>query len=469
MVLKFRQRGVALLAAAALAGPLAAAPPAVHERPAPKAPINGYRLPNGLRVILSPDHTAPVVSLAVMYDVGSRNERPGRTGFAHLFEHLMFQGSENVGKGEHFSLLTENGGTFNGTTSQERTVYYETVPANQMELTLFLEADRMRALDVSQANLDNQREVVKEERRQRVENEAYGSLYEESLKTFFKTFAYQHSTIGSMDDLNAATVEDARQFFHTYYVPNNAVLVLAGDFREKAAKRGIEKYFGPIPAREGIPPVDGTEPNRAGGEQRLTLTDPLATLPRLRRYYRTAPGGTPDSYALTVLATVLSGRGKTGRLYDPLVRSHLALGASAVQLAMRTVSPFQIELGLPAGADIEKAEATLDAEIERVKAGGVTEDELKRARIQLRTSAVSHLQKTADKASFLATYALYYNDPDLINTIYSKQAAITAEDVQRVAKTYLTKENSATIIVLPARAAKSAAAGEETPKPEDAQ
>jgi len=376
-----------------------------------------------------------------------------------------------VGNGEHFALLTENGGTFNGTTSQERTVYYETVPANQVELALFLEADRMRALDVFKKNMDNEREVVKEERRQRVDNEAYGSLYEESLKLFFKTFAYQHSTIGSMDDLNAATVADTQAFYHTYYRPNNAVLVLVGDFNVNDAKAKIQKHFGAIPRGPAVPPVEGVEPDRQGGEQRLTIKDPLATLPRLRRYYRVVDGNHPDSYALGVLADILTGRGKTGRLYDPLVESRLALGVTAAALSMRTKSPFQIEIGLPANGDPAKVEAVLDAEIEKVKKDGVTDDELKRALVQLRTSASARLQTTANKASFLATYTLYYNDPDRINTIYDHQAAVTVDDVKRVAQTYFTKDNSVTIIVIPGRTEKPSAKApaDAAPKQEDAQ
>lgn len=443
---------LSLLAAPGLVPARAAdVPPArIVARPIPHVPIVDYRLDNGLRVILSQDKTAPVVSLSLMYDVGSRDERPGRTGFAHLFEHLMFQGSENVGKGEHFALISENGGSFNGTTSQERTVYYATVPANQLDLILFLEADRMRSLEVSQANLDNQREVVKEERRQRVDNEAYGSLYEVSLQTFFRSFPYQHSTIGSMDDLNAATVEDARDFFRTYYAPNNAVLVLVGSFEVKDARARVEKYFGSIPSQPGPRRVEAREPFFAG-EQRETITDPLASLPRFRRYYRTVPGDHPDFYPLQVLATILSGRGKTGLLYEPLVESKLALGASAVQLEMRTNSPFQIECGMAAGGDPQAVEDAVEAVLERVKEQGVTPEQLRRAQIQLKTSFVARLQETGPKASFLATYTTYYSDPNRINTLYSRQEAVTNEDVRRVARKYFHDDNSATIIVLPGK------------------
>ncbi len=447
---RFHKPAVLLLTALALCVPSLAVPPArVVTRPVPKVPIIDYKLENGLRVILSPDKVAPVVSLTVMYNVGSRNEKPGKTGFAHLFEHLMFGGSENVGKGEHFALLSENGGSYNGTTSQERTVYYETVPANQMNLALFLEADRMRAVDLTQDSLDREIAVVKEERRQRVDNEAYGSLYEHSLRQYFRTFAYQHSTIGSMEDIGNAKLEDAMSFYKTYYRPNNAVLVLVGDFKVEDAKRSIRKYFGPIPGGPPIPPIDGIEPDRQESGERFVYTDPLAKMPRVRRYYRGVRGDHPDFYALQVLATALSGRGKTGRLYEPLVESRLALGVSAVALEMQTNSPFQIEVGLPATGDPAKVEETLDREIARIQTDGITESELSRAKTQLRTSWAAHLQTTGAKASYLATYTTYYNDPDRINTLFSRQNAVTLDDVKRVANTYLEKENSVTIVVNP--------------------
>jgi zinc protease len=213
-----------------------------------------YTLKNGLRVQLSEDHTAPVVAIHVTYDVGSRNERPGRTGFAHLFEHMMFKGSQNVGDGEHFYQVFTQGGSMNGTTSADRTVYFETMPAHQLELALFLEADRMRSLAITQENLDNQRNAVQEERRQSYDNQPYGRAFEAHLALMFDNFAYKHSTIGSMEDLNAATVKDVAEFFKMYYAPNNAVLTVVGDFKSADAKHLIEKYFGNIP-RQPAPPT----------------------------------------------------------------------------------------------------------------------------------------------------------------------------------------------------------------------
>ncbi|HTN71235.1 MAG TPA: pitrilysin family protein, partial [Methylomirabilota bacterium] len=256
-----------------------------------------FTLKNGLRVILSEDHSAPTYSICVTYNVGSRDERPGRTGFAHLFEHMMFQGSENVGKGEHFILVLNNGGSANGTTNADRTNYFQTLPANQLELGLFLEADRMRSLKINQANFDNQRQTVQEERRQSYDNRPYGRSYEAVIETAYDNFAYKHSTIGSMEDLNAATLQDAAGFFHTYYAPNNAVLTLVGDFDTKVALGLIKKYFESIPLQPPPPSVDVTEPEQKT-ERRKTLEDAFAQVPRIDIVYKVPPGNAPDSYAL---------------------------------------------------------------------------------------------------------------------------------------------------------------------------
>src|SRR5579862_6153086 len=231
---------LALFIALALVQPAPRVLAASPER-VPQIKFTDYRLANGLRVLLSVDRSAPVVAVSVTYNVGSRNERHGRTGFAHLFEHMMFQGSENVGKGEHMLLIQENGGNMNGTTNMDRTNYFEALPANQLELALFLESDRMRSLDISQANLDNQRAVVQEEKRQSYDNQAYGGVEEAMQAMAYTSFAYKHTTIGSMADLNAATLDDVRGFFKTYYAPNNAAVAVVGDFSEGDAKKLVEK------------------------------------------------------------------------------------------------------------------------------------------------------------------------------------------------------------------------------------
>jgi len=263
-------------------------------------------LKNGLRVITVEDHSAPVIAIAVNYNVGSRNERPGRTGFAHLFEHMMFKGSENVGTGEHFVLVFNNGGTMNGTTSEDRTVYFEALPSNQLDLALFLEADRMRSLAITKENLDNQRNAVQEERRLGVDNQPYGKSNEVQQELLYDNFAYKHSVIGSMEDLNAATVEDVAQFFKTYYAPNNAVLTLVGDFNTRDAIERITKNFERIPRQPNPPGVDMTEPEQKA-ERRATVDDVLARSARVDLAFKAIPGNTRDFYALQVLFQRASG------------------------------------------------------------------------------------------------------------------------------------------------------------------
>ena len=236
----------------------------------PKVTFTDTKLKNGLRVIIAEDHSAPVFSITVTYNAGSRDERKGRTGFAHLFEHMMFKGSENVGPGEHFTLVFNNGGNMNGTTNKDRTLYYETLPSNQLDLGLFLEADRMRSLEITKENLDNQRHAVQEERRLGVDNQPYGKTFESVDELAYDNFAYEHSVIGSMDDLNAASVDDVAAFFKTYYAPNNAVLVIAGDVKSDDCLARVRKYFESIPSQTEPAPVDMTEPAQKA-ERRLTL------------------------------------------------------------------------------------------------------------------------------------------------------------------------------------------------------
>ncbi|MEJ5253603.1 MAG: pitrilysin family protein, partial [Armatimonadota bacterium] len=264
-------------------------------------PYSLHTLENGLRVVLSEDHSVPVVAVVVLYDVGARNEPPGRTGFAHLFEHMMFQGSAHVKKGEYFSFVEDNGGVLNGMTSNDFTIYFEIMPSNQLELALWLEADRMRSLQVNQENLDNQREVVKEEKRLRVDNQPFSYargilLYELA----YDNFANAHSVIGSMEDLDAATLEDVQRFFRTYYAPNNAVLAIAGDIESGQTLEWVRKHFGDIPPQEPPQPVDVTEPER-GQEKRAQYTDRLANLPAVAIAWKVPPRHSPERYALALL------------------------------------------------------------------------------------------------------------------------------------------------------------------------
>src|SRR5436190_16426833 len=276
------------------------------------------RLANGLRVITVEDHSAPVIAIDITYQVGSRNERQGRTGFAHLFEHMMYKGSENVGTGEHFYLVFNNGGTMNGTTNEDRTTYFEALPANQLDLALFLEADRMRSLVINKANLDNQRNAVQEERRLGVDNQPYGQSGEIQQGLIYDNFAYKHTVIGSMDDLNGATVEDVAGFFKMYYAPNNAVLTLVGDFKTAEALKKIKANYESIPQQPDPPAVDMTEPAQTA-ERRATVEDALARLPQVDIGFKAVPGNTADFYALQVLSAALQS-GQSSRLYQALVK-----------------------------------------------------------------------------------------------------------------------------------------------------
>ena len=430
----------------------AATPPAPNPAAAPHITFEDYRLPNGLRVILAPDHSAPVVSIAVTYNVGSRDEKPGRTGFAHLFEHLMFQGSENIGRGEHFQLVDDNGGSMNGTTNSDRTNYFESMPANQLSMEIFMEADRMRALDVSQSNLDNQREVVKEEKRSRVDNQPGGALQAVLLETAYEGFPYRHTTIGSMEDLDAARLEDVRAFYKTYYAPNNAVLALSGDFDPKKAKEEIAKRFGVIAAQPAPPPVIVGETLHRG-ERRKTVQDPLTDRRRYVQVYTTVAGNDPDFPALSVLGTIL-GRGRTSRLYAPLYEARKASTFQAGIQESRGPSLFQVSVSPNRSATIEELETAVDTEIARIVKDGVTTDELHRAQKQAQVGALRRVEGTMARAQSLSQNAVFYNDPGRINTFVGKIQAVTPDDVRRVAAKYLTKDNRAVLVVEPTGAAR---------------
>ncbi len=414
-------------------------------------PFKEFKLKNGLRVILSEDHSAPTYSINVVYNVGSRDERKGRTGFAHLFEHMMFQGSENVGKGEHFILILNNGGNMNGTTNADRTIYFETLPINQLDLGLYLEADRMKSLAVTQANLDNQRNAVQEERRLRVDNQPYGKTFEVLFGTAYDNFAYKHSTIGSMEDLDAATVEDVQQFFKTYYAPNNATIALVGDFKTDDALAKIKKYFETIPQQPAPPPVDTTEPEQMA-ERRQTVNDTFARAARLDIVYKIPQSNTPDWYALAVLGQILGGGGQSSRLFQSLVKEkQMVVAAFASAQERRGPSLASVIAILTPNADPAAVEKAIYAEIERLKTEPVADWELEKVRMQLRRQRAQQLQSTLFRAIQLGQYAVYYNDPGLINTIDQKYAAVTKEDIMRVARTYFKDTNRTVVTTLPAK------------------
>jgi zinc protease len=406
------------------------------------------KLKNGLRVITVEDHSAPVVALSITYNVGSRNERQGRTGFAHLFEHMMFKGSQNVGTGEHFYLIFNNGGNMNGTTNEDRTNYFEALPANQLDLALFLEADRMKSLVISKDNLDNQRNAVQEERRLGVDNQPYGKSGEVQQELLYDNFAYKHTVIGSMDDLNAASVEDVSSFFKMYYAPNNAVLTLVGDFNTADALKKIRDSFEAIPRQPDPPPVDMTEPEQKA-ERRTSVDDALARLPQVDIAFKAVPGNTPEFYALQVLSASLQS-GQSSRLYQTLVKDkQLATNVFGFMDEKRGVGALYISATLKQGVKPADAEAAIYDEIERLKKEGIADWELQKAKSNTRRGFINNLQSSLLRAVTIGQYTVYYNEPNLINTRLDKVSAVTKADVQRVANKYLTATNRTVVITMP--------------------
>ncbi len=421
----------------------------------PKVIFSDTRLNNGLRVIISEDHTAPVFSIAVTYNVGSRNERQGRTGFAHLFEHMMFKGSQNVGSGEHFLLVFNNGGDMNGSTNKDRTNYFERMPANQLDLALFLESDRMRSLDINKTNLDNQIGTVSEERKQGVDNQPYGKTSEAIDDLAYTNFAYKHSVIGSLNDLAAATVDDVAAFFRTYYAPNNAVVAIVGDVKTSECLEKVRKYFESIPQQTAPPAVDMTEPPQTA-ERRLTLDDALARLPRIDIVYHIPQSLTPDADALSVLANILSS-GRSSRMYESIVRQKQLssnVGSSAGE--SRGPGLFRISGMVMPGKSAADLEQAIYQEVEQIKGGKIEDWEIEKARNAARRAFISSLGNSLQRAIQISQLAVYYDDPGLINTRWERISSITAADVQRVAKQYLTPQNRTVVITNPKPAAPAA-------------
>lgn len=411
--------------------------------------LEEYKLENGLRVILNPDDSIPVVSVAVYYDVGSRNEREGRTGFAHLFEHMMFQGSENVGKTEHFQYIMKAGGTMNGTTSSERTNYFQTLPANQLPLALWLESDRMRSLAVTQENLDNQREAVKEEKRLRYDNQPYGQVFDLLTDMVFQNFANSHSTIGSMEDLDAATVEDIQEFFRIYYAPNNAVMVISGAFDSGEAKRLVEKYFASIPKQPAPPNLDVSEPEEVA-DNFHEYEDKLAPFPAFLMGWKIPPRRTPEFNAL-YLAGKLLYDGESSRLYQKLVKGE----ESVVQLFGFTDErrgPSGVAIGaIPKpGMDLSRIRNTIMSEIKDLAENGPTAEEMQKLRNQLINDTVRGRQSSLSRAQQIAEFALYDQDPELINYELEELLEITNDQIRKAVDKFLNTENRALLEIVTA-------------------
>ena len=416
--------------------------------------VESFALPNGLRVHLVEDHSAQVVAVNVWYDVGSRNERAGRTGFAHLFEHMMFQGSANVKKAEHGQFVERAGGTLNGSTQPDKTNYYNEVPSNRLNLALWLEADRMRSLAITPENLHNQQEAVKEERRLRVDNQPYFGAFVDSLPTMFdrqSCFAYSHSVIGSMDDLNAATVVDVKAFFDLYYAPNNAILVITGDFQPAQARQLVRDYFSGIPRGQQPPAVTCAPQAATGREVVKRIPDRNATIPAVLMAYRAVPPSHADYPALELLSTIVGG-GESSRLNRALVReAKLAVAAQALFNPfgpMRGAGVFGALVIANQGVDVDTLKARLSQEM-RNAAEGITVEELTKAKNSWRSSTIFGRQ-TAIALSEAVHYAtMYLGSPEAVNSDAARYESVTLADLRRVAATYLRPENSLTLLIVP--------------------
>jgi predicted Zn-dependent peptidase len=418
-------------------------------------PIDRYELDNGLTVILSEDHTNPVVAVNLWYNVGSRDERPGRTGLAHLFEHMMFQGSQHVPETGHIAHVERAGGSLNASTWLDRTNYYDTVPADRLELVLWLESDRLGCFvpALTQEKLDNQRDVVKNERRQRVDNQPYGD-WDERLQGLLypPDHPYHHSVIGSMEDLDAASLDDVANFFRTYYAPNNAVLTLCGDFDPAEARRLIHRWFGPIPRGPAIPPVPGRpllDPFKLGQEVRDIVIGGVP-LPRVYLAWRIPVYGTPEYYAADVLSELLAG-GKSARLYRELVRGRrLARSVAAFLLPVVTGASAMIVRGnVPEGEDPTVLERALLDEVERLAHEPAGAAELERAVTGLEARHIFELQKVNERADQISMLTTYFDTPELINTELDRYRAVTLDDVRRVAASFLGADNRVVLTYVP--------------------
>jgi len=420
---------------------------------APTVRFTDERLANGLRLIVAEDHLAPVVAVCIWYAVGSKNEVPGKTGFAHLFEHVMFQGSRHVAKTEHMGLVQAAGGTLNGTTWLDRTNYFETMPSHQLELALWLEADRMATLldALNQENLDNQRDVVKNEKRSSYDNRPYGQWFHKLQEHLFPPeHPYHHPTIGSMEDLDAASLGDVAAFFRTYYAPNNAVLAIAGDVDPAQARAWVERYFGEIAPNPKIPPLgDMSVPPTLGGESREVIEDRVP-LPRHYFGFRAPCFGDPRLDALEVAAQILAG-GKGSRLYRRLVREERIaqdvaffalgfVGGASIAAGQATVRP---------GVDPAVVERAFEEELERMGREPVTDDELARARALIETYELEALQRVDERADRLAMLATLLDDPDLINRQLGRYLAVTAADIQAVAAEVFRPDNRVVLTYMP--------------------
>ncbi len=409
-----------------------------------------YRLDNGLRVILVEDHSVPVVTIDLWYNVGSGSENRGRSGFAHLFEHMMYQGSANVAKTEMLQLVERAGGAMNATPNEDRTAYFQTLPANRLNLGLWLEADRMRSLEITQENLDNQRETVKEERRLRLDNQPYTwGIFEAPYLTYDSTscFSYAHSVIGSMANLDAAGVEDVQAFFDLYYAPNNATLTVVGDLDPREAREFIQQYFGDIPPAQD-PPAPSCDWSVGTEAQEMVRPDPLANLPMVAVAYRFPAHDDVDTPALSLLDLIL-GSGESSRLNRALVRENKsALQAQTLMMPRRLSSTLLVLAIANQGASVDDLKQQIHDEVERIAREGVTEEELQKAKNAYSSRNVFGRQTTFQVAEQVQHFVHYHRSLDDMHTDLERYLAVTRDDILRAAGEYLARENSYTFLLV---------------------
>jgi zinc protease len=446
-------RRLLLLAAVLTTATVAQAGPSPPPAPGPAQlhlDVKRAKLDNGLRVVMLVDHTSPTVAVDVVYDVGARNEERGRTGFAHLFEHMMFQGSKSVPRGEHFKLVTGHGGQLNGTTSADRTNYFEMLPSSELALGLWLEADRMKSLDISQKNFENQRSVVKEEYRMRIENAAYvpASIRLEEL-VFQGFWPYEHPAIGTMRDLDGAQLDWVRAFHDAYYAPNNAVVSISGDFDDGEALALVKRYFGDAHAQPNVPRYEPPPMPEQSTPRSAVVEDAHAKLPAVFSGWAIPPTHEADHYAL-VLAAMLLGDGESSRLHRTLVRERsVAVEAGAETGGNRGPDLFEIDVKLASGARVDQVQKLVDAQVADLARTAPSDDDMKKLMNRIRARFLLGLQSNFARAQKLAEMELYRGDAGLLNVELDKYLAVTKDDIKRVVARYLTPARRSTVEVKP--------------------
>jgi predicted Zn-dependent peptidase len=413
-----------------------------------KIDFTQYKLDNGLNVILHQDNSTPIVTVSILYHVGSKNEDPERTGFAHFFEHLMFEGSPNIPRGEYFKIIESAGGSLNAYTSFDKTYYYELLPSNQLELGLYMESERMLQLKIDSIGVETQRKVIKEERKQSYENRPYGSLIEKIFSNAYKVHPYRWIPIGSVQYIDQATIDEFIAFYKKFYVPQNAVLTIAGDIDIEKTKILVSKYFAEIPmGKEEIARPDVVEPAKTEEVREIVYDN--VQLPMVVKAYHMPAQGTPDYYALNMLTTLLSG-GESSRLRKEIKdKQQKALEVGSVPFALEDPSLF-IVFGLTnMGVKAEDLEKSFQVEIDKVKNELISEEEFQKVRNQIESSFISRNASMSGIAESLSNYFVYFGDANLINTEIERYMKVTREDIRKVANKYLNNENRVVLYYLP--------------------